>query len=180
MPEERKIGCDVDGVVADFLSAAIEASGTKKKREDFNHFDLKKTLNEKEYVKAIAAMEDPNFWLNLGLIPGAKHRVRLLKARGFDFIWITSPWQNCPGWGIYRWGIYQRAWIEENFGDDPVIIDSDKAGYDADIFIDDKVDNVKAWKKAHPDKLTLLYDAPYNKEYGEVPRVTWDTIEWFI
>jgi 5'(3')-deoxyribonucleotidase len=176
MPEERRFLCDVDNVVADFTGGVIKASGTSKKREDFNVWDVRKVLSKEEWKRAEEAMGHPGFFLNLELVDGAKNKVRELKARGLEFIWVTAPWEGCTEWDSAR-----RFWIRENFGsDDAVIITKDKEHIEGDIFLDDKPENVEKWLKAHKDKQAFIYDAPYNQGYDLVPRVTWKTIEWFI
>lgn len=173
------VGCDVDGVVADFVEGMIAALDLDKKKEDFVYWDLSKNLTTEEWEKARQKLRDPEFWYSLPLVDGAKSKVKELKGRGFKFTWITSPWQSCIGWDTAR-----REWLAEHFGDDATMITPDKGKpefhktINVDIFIDDKPANVDASRKGKPNRKTFLYDAPYNRGYDLVPRVTWGTIDW--
>lgn len=170
-----KIGCDVDGVVADFTGGLIEAAELDRKREEFVHWKLERSLTSEEMVRVREVLDDPTFYLDLPLIDGAKSKVKELKDRGYVFVWVTSPRWSCIGWDTAR-----REWIRRHFGDDPVMITKDKQHADVDVLIDDKPANIQAFLSERPDKKALLYDAPYNKEFEEVPRVTWSTIDWVL
>lgn len=166
-----KILIDVDGTVAETRESLIERSGLGT--DPFpEEWDLIGALKGDDKMKAIRVMNDPDFWSNLPLMDGAKKGIRLLKAYGHDITWVTSPWRSCLGWSDIR-----RFFIKENFGDDPVIITSDKEKVPGDIFIDDKVKNVEKWKKAHPDKKAFVFDAENNKNYTGAPHFNWSKVE---
>lgn len=166
-----KILIDVDGVVADTRESLVERMGWARDPAP-GEWDLIGTLKGEEKERAVEIMNDRNFWANLPVKDGAKKAVRLLKAYGHDVVWLTSPWRSCLGWDDAR-----RFFIGENFGDDPIIIDNEKSHYDGDVFIDDKVDNVEKWKKAHPGKKALIFDAENNRDYTGAPRFDWSKIE---
>jgi len=165
-----KILLDVDGVVADTRNTIIDE--LQLNDPDPKSWDLVKILPPEDKEEAVALMNEMEFWGGLPLIDGAKKAVRLLKAYGHDIVWVTSPWKSCRGWDQAR-----RFWISEHFGDDPVIIRSDKEEVDGDIFIDDKPENVEAWRKAHPNKKAFIYDQPYNRDYHGAQRFDWSKVE---
>ena len=161
---------DVDGVVADFSSSILQAVGSKLSPQDHQQWDVMEFLTPDEKSRAREALSDIDFWLNLPLKDMAKQGVEKLRDLGFQIVWVTSPWTSCLGWDTAR-----RSWLSRNFGDDPVVITADKEHVDGDVFIDDKVENVEKWSRAHPDKRAFLFDAPYNRD-SDLPRVSWDTI----
>jgi len=163
---------DVDGVSADCMASMLEKIGAKATESDIVEWGFEKFLDEREKAKAYELFEDPNFWRELPVKEGAKKVINLIKDLGHEVVWVTSPWRSCFGWANAR-----RAWIEEHFGDDSVIITSDKYHIPGDVFVDDKPDNVEKWKKAHPEKLAIIFDAPWNRDYHGATRMNWDSIQ---
>lgn len=164
-----KILIDVDGVVADFTNTLLDELQVKNPAPTKWNFIKELDTETKEEAEAI--LEDEEFWGGLPLIDGAKKAVRLLKAYGHDIVWVTAPWTSCA-----RWEEARRFWISEHFGDDEVIVASDKSDVPGDIFIDDKPDNVRAWQKANPNKKAFIYDQPYNRDYHGAQRFDWSKV----
>jgi len=165
-----KILLDVDGVVADTRNAIIE----KLQLKDPNpkSWDLVKILPPDDKERVLELMDDMDFWSNLPLVDGAKKGVRLLKAYGHEVVWVTSPWKTCIGWESAR-----RFFINEHFGDDTIVVTSEKHHVAGDVFIDDKVDNVESYKKENPNTMVYIFDQPYNQEFHGVPRFDWSKVE---
>ena len=164
-----KILIDVDGVVADFKAAVLDELQLEDTHpEDWDFIDKLKPEDKEE---ADALLEDLEFWGGLPLVDGAKKAIRYLRAFGHEIVWVTSPWSSCIGWETAR-----RSWIKKNFGSDDVVVTSSKHHIDGDVFIDDKPENVEAWKKAHPNKKAFIYDQTYNRDYSGAPRFDWSKV----
>ena len=170
----KTFNCDVDGVVADFVKGTLEHLDYPLRPEDVTEFYINNLLSKEDDEKAKALHNDPEFCLNLPLIPGAKEGIGRLRQLGYRIVWVTSPLESCPGWETAR-----RAWLRKHFHakkyGDGIIFTSDKDLVPGECFLDDKPKHVKKWKKAWPQGKGMLYDAPYNQ--GEdLPRVTWQTL----
>ena len=159
---------DVDGVAADFVQRVLDVTGSPLRPEDITQWDVLGMLSVEQREDAIEAMSSPTFWASLEVLDGAKRGVDHLVGLGHELVWVTSPWDSCPGWDVAR-----RGWLREHFGEHDVIITSAKHHVVGDVFIDDKPKHVVDWQKAHPDKRAFLYDAPHNRGTS-LPRVTWD------
>ena len=162
---------DVDGVVADFIGHVLDVLRSTKKPEDITDWHFLTFLSPEEQAKAHELLDTREFWETLPLKEGARDGISHLRDfLGFDITWITSPWPGCAEWADAR-----KAWIKRHFGNDPVIIASDKEKYDGDLFIDDKPANVEKWRNSHLGKQAFLFDTPQNKSVL-LPRVTWESL----
>lgn len=163
---------DVDGVVANFSEHLLGRVGSSATFDDVTEWDIFSLIERKDGPErkkvALQMMEDPEFWASLPVMEGAIEGVNIIKET-MEVFWVTSPWPTCQGWDIAR-----RTWLNTHFGADPkhVIITASKFVCVGDMFIDDHVDNVEKWQQHHPDKMALLYDAPYNKGEKHV-RFSW-------
>jgi 5'(3')-deoxyribonucleotidase len=104
-------------------------------------------------------------------VDGAKRGIRDLKYLGHRITWLTSPYDSCPDWGGIR-----NAWIRQRFGGDSVIIERNKEKIDGDVLVDDKPDNIRKWKKAHPVGHAILFETQFNRDFEWRPRATWSTM----
>jgi len=167
---------DVDGVVADFIRGMEEKAGFKFTEEQLKTFYCDRQVSPTKRSKIYEIARDPSFWESLPLIEGAKEGLRHLNALGYKITWVTSPWKGCEGWEEAR-----KAWLNKHFDIDrmgqEVKVMSDKSEVDGDIFIDDKVDNIRDWKKNHSKGRAYIYDAPSNKNFHNAPRFTWGKVK---
>jgi 5'(3')-deoxyribonucleotidase len=168
-----KILIDVDGVVADLKAAILDELQVED--PDPWKWDFIKKLEPSDQEEAHAALDEMEFWERLPLVEGAKKAVKVLKNAGHTIVWVTAPWTSCQGWDVAR-----RSWLNNHFGNDKMIVEADKEKVDGDVFIDDKVENVEAWKKAHPNKKAFIFDQSYNKDYHGAPRFDWSKVELLL
>ena len=171
----KSILLDVDGVTADFIGGLERALNHTFSPEDLKEWDVLKKLEPSQREKALEALSGTSFWRNLPVKDGAKEGVRFLENMGYEITWVTSPWTSCEGWEAAR-----RDWLDEHFGlgtqGHHYIPTSSKEKVVGDVFIDDKPENVKGWREAHPGKQAFIFDAPYNKSFYGAPRLTWGSI----
>lgn len=147
--QSKKVGLDIDGVLADFISHLMEVNGTP------NH--VPEHWNDPIVREAFTKFKaDPQFWLDIK--PLLKHtdipfEVHCyITARSIP-VGITQQWLNTylfPHAPIYSIGI----------GESKIEV-AKKSG--VELFIDDNYDNFVQLNKA--GICTFLYDAPYNKKY---------------
>ena len=171
-----RIGCDVDGVLADFNRAFIERTVLVTKKDLFpaRPFDIL-TWNYPEsygYTSAeVSAVwkdvkRDPIFWSSLPAYVGTWDAINLLRLRevndGDEVYFITAR----PG---YRVKFQTEIWLQANSGyptwTPTVLISSDKGGcakaLQLDRYIDDRTDNV--YDVAGTGTRTYLMDRTWNR-----------------
>lgn len=158
---------DVDGVVADFtelyLRTARAVLGYQAAPFGFQPltWDIEECLDltkaQKETVKrelqrnGIATHQQP--------LRGAQEGICLLAERGAEIVFVTAPLSGSPTWSFERAG-----WLLSRFGGHGTrVIHTDYKEYvSGDVLIDDKAENIRAWKKRHPGGVAVLWAAPSN------------------
>jgi 5'(3')-deoxyribonucleotidase len=152
---------DVDGVVADFLPHVLHWLHSDVLLEEITSWKFFDHLPECEADHARAILCRPEFWSSMPEVAGAREGVREL-ARGYEIVWVTSPWLPCPMWSDVR-----RVWLANHFNADPedVIITSRKDVVRGDIYIDDSYDNVVGWscRNQTHSQHGILFDAIHNR-----------------
>ena len=175
--------CDVDGVVCDFVPYLFDllrkeghdiADANDPKWDKWNFFE---DMEDSARKLAFEMLQEYSFWRNAYVVNGAVEGIKRLRDAGYKIHWVTTPWWSCNQW------LYARMeWLEEHFSDDCQDIQRDltasgnKATIYADVFIDDKVDNVREWAERNSG-LALLYKTNFNRyAHDEMRTITWSTI----
>ena len=183
----HRILVDCDGVLANFiepfLAIANRLAGTSYTEADVKEWDMDR-LPGFEAIKneAWAEVGDPGFARNMPLYQGAQEGMRRLADIGEVFI-VTAPlWLHKEDESrgdlhgqTFCWD--RVKWLRAHFGIPAtrVIFAYHKELVEGDVLIDDKVENVEAWIKAHGTKKgtsAILWSHPYNKTgQGRHPKV---------
>jgi hypothetical protein len=154
---------DCDGLLADFISAALviveEVTGRRHLPAEVKVFDFTVALGlspqEASAVKrAIGSRR--GFAAGLEPYPEAIQGVQRIRELGEVFC-VTSPWDSNPWWREER-----EAWLVDHFGIDTVHHAEDKRGYPADVFVDDRSKHVEAWGKTWPNGHAVLWRTLHN------------------
>ncbi len=131
-----------------------------------------------EYHDALnAIMDEPGFFRDLPLVPGAAEGINMLNAMFPGQVFIcTSPMKSNPTCASDK-----QAWVAEHLGRDWVkkmIITSDKTVVRGNFLIDDKADITGF---AEPEWEHILFTTPINAHLTDRRRVsTWlDVINLF-
>jgi 5'(3')-deoxyribonucleotidase len=101
----------------------------------------------------------------LDTMPGSEDGIAVLRAMAEVFV-VTSP-MSVPNWAFER-----GNWLGKKFDfpKDRIVQTEAKFVIEGDILVDDKIENVLDWAKAHPEGLGIIFHATYNKNY--IPEVT--------
>lgn len=158
-----RILVDCDGVLADFATACVQwinkQQDTKFVTNQINQFDIFEALGVPQLKSQFHDyLKKPGWCSSIKPYFGAKRFVSDLQDYGEVFI-VTAP-MHSPYW------VYERtSWLKEHIGVDAkhVVYVDEKQLIKGDVFIDDSLKNCVKWNAEHPDKLTLLMDAPYNR-----------------
>ena len=176
MQQELTYLVDVDGVLAMFAEAVVEAVNIRlrdrgerlRSVEEITSWDISKCLDiPSEWVYQEAGL--CGFCDNLKVYPGAKEGIEKLRETGHVYF-VTSPiWSS-------RYWMYERVqWLVRNFDAraSDVIQTSQKQLVRGDVLLDDKYETVVKWAEARGARrgIPALWDAPYNQKLADHPSV---------
>lgn len=158
-----RILCDVDGVFADFLGHTLATLGPlapEKGVEAFTSWNLLDTLNEEAREVSLRAWSSEGWCESIPPYPSSIYALSALSSLGKVY-WVTAPLRDSKYWHYER-----LTWLKRHLGADDadVVFTHDKCHVWGDAIIDDRLENVEAWAKAHPKGLAILWDHPYNRE----------------
>lgn len=165
---------DQDGVLADFDTGLIAAWRERYPEidpvspEDRRSFYILEDYPQELRARAEALYTAPGFIRNLPAMPGALEAFNALLEMGMDVRICTSPlvqYENCVA--------EKYLWVEKHLGREAtrrIIMTADKTLIRGDILIDDKP---RVTGAAQPSWRHIVFDAPYNRESVDQPRMTW-------
>lgn len=176
---------DCDGVLADFTAGLFKEMAPDKNPEDLTSYFLGEYFSPAEMDRIHALLETREFWASLPPVKGALEGVAKLREK-FEIFVVSSPWISCDGWETVR-----REWLLANFGisHNRLISCVSKDLVDGDVFVDDKIDTVRAWAQARDRGLAILFMRPYNRDASlatDYPFRTlfraadWDHLVWSL
>jgi len=176
---------DVDGVLADFVGPALDIAnrlaGTEYTEVDVKDWDLFGLPGLREVEsRSWNRIKEPGWARYMPIMPGAQDFIRELSEIG-DVRILTAPVYS-PTFCYDRW-----MWLEENFGipHKHVSFDKEKFAHDGDMLIDDRLDNVRDWLRAHGRRraksvgTALLWDRPWNQTTEAHPKMV-RTRDWNV
>lgn len=155
---------DVDGVLADFTTPALqflESIGKQKKFEQILSWDVFEADDEVERLFKEKVATKPGFCLNLSPLRGSIEFVQKAKEN-YSVEILTTPY-NVPNWYDER-----KDWIVKHYGiqRSHITFTHKKQHYEGEIFVDDKLENVVNWHKNWHEKrecLAVINDQPWNR-----------------
>lgn len=171
---------DCDEVLSDFVGGAVQvyniitercldpASLTEWKFTE--HLEFENRHQKDLFDKTIRA---PGFALSLKVLPGAKEGMKKLQEK-VDVHIVTSPLS-----GAVTWAHERELWLDTHFGipHHRVHHSQSKFVFSADLFVDDKPENVTEWQEHHPHGAAFLWDTLRNRQDKELERIhSWDDL----
>jgi 5'(3')-deoxyribonucleotidase len=159
---------DMDGVVADFVSGAIEAADLPLKHDDIKTWDFfKPYMTATEFWKRIH--DTYEFWEGLEPYPWAQDLVDLCKQYG-DVIFLSdsSHDDNAPS-GKVKW-LRRHGFLAPDSSNYMLGRQKHLLGYgDANwVLIDDSKDNCKSW-----ESISILFPQRWNTwQFDKVDRLS--------
>jgi 5'(3')-deoxyribonucleotidase len=174
----KRVLLDCDGVLADFVSAALdivwEEFGLRFLPAEVTEFDIMKSLGfgpeDSARFKRLVGGEE-GLASTLAVYPGAQEGVARLREIAEVYI-VTSPFGSNPTWTHDR-----EAWLKRHFGikSSHVVHARAKHLCVGDMLVDDKAEAVDRWRTAHPNGVPVLWSTLHNR------RDLWDgqcTNDW--
>lgn len=158
-----RILLDVDGVLADFLTPALDVierlTGKAYCAADITTWDIFAVVGKEWERPFFEACNQPGFAASLAVYPGAQEGVARLREVAEVYI-VTSPMNHNPTWTHER-----EAWLWGHFQipSNRIVHTSAKHLCVGDALIDDRPLNIERWNEEHPTGAGLLWDAPWNR-----------------
>ncbi len=168
--KKPRVLCDVDGVLADFVGFILDRiyarMDLRLNHEDVDRWDIFKSPKLEEACRKYTGLESSCYddvktvgaCLSIRPLLGAREGIAKLQDVA-DVYFITSPFLS-PTWCDER-----SRWLAKHFG-----VHHTKVGHfhhkhivSGDIMVDDKYDNLMAWKDHHPNGTIVLWETPHNR-----------------
>jgi 5'(3')-deoxyribonucleotidase len=171
---------DVDGVICDFIGAALLAlraeSGVSIPRESITTWEIFDSIPEelqKYKTKTYGLLKARLGCVSMRPYDGSKPGVKRLQELA-EVVIVTSPFPDSDTWMSER-----ERWLGIHYGikRTHIIHTCSKHHVKGDIFIDDKTSHVVTWADAHPQGHALLWNMKYN-EQDELPDNVSRVVGW--
>lgn len=162
---------DCDGVLADwyaYMLKLLDVGLTVEDMSSLKHREIiTKLVSKTDARRADAIVSRPEFTLSQPVLPHAHELFKLCKQLG-DVLIVTAPWKS-KGWYDSR-----VKWLKTNFSIDQDCVSAMKlkSWVSADLFIDDKPENVIEWAIDNARKKTdegIILAHPYNAYCADLP-----------
>lgn len=169
---------DMDDVLAQWSVAFKQRIREKYPRlrfgflNDSHGWDLTHGLGPRGILAVRRTMEEPGFYANLPVMPGAVEALHEMEETGHTVTVCSTPWVSNPTCASDK-----LAWMERHFGEGwgiKTILTPDKTLVQGDVLIDDKP-YIKG--KGNRTWTQILFNAAHNQEVTHLRRMSsWD--EW--
>jgi 5'(3')-deoxyribonucleotidase len=163
---------DVDGVVADFVTAVDNIVPHKGEVREWHWWNK---YSKEESRKINQALTQREFWDNLPVIKDAKEGIQFLRNNGHQIIWVTAPFSHCTEWVDAR-----HKWLEKNFQrsqlEEPIVYTRAKYLIKATAMIDDCVEWVEEWENNWKFEPTVGYTFYSEIDHSPRRKYTWQDI----
>jgi 5'(3')-deoxyribonucleotidase len=175
MTRKLRVCLDVDGVLADFPTAALKwinytityAPEVTDRRSrtlaDITQHDLLKAFGlESRQEQFDRWCVDADVCRHLPVYEGAQAFVEELRGIG-ELVIVTAMYGAVENWAGAR-----LAWLKQHFGIDKrdVIFAKRKECVSGDVLIDDKTKNLVAWENEWPAGMAVAFDQPWNQDWS--------------
>jgi 5'-nucleotidase len=156
---------DMDGVLVDWDKGFYKVWGDRPMGSR-TKYEMELCVGEGYAEEAKAIFNEKDFFLNLPPMPGAIEAINAIAARGYVVKICTRPVLS-PFCAQEKY-----EWVRKHLGPEwvpKIIMTCDKTLVSGALLIDDHP-NVKG--ERFPSWRQVLFDAPYNKENTDLPRLT--------
>lgn len=179
---------DVDGVCNVFTQPILDAVRARLNRE--GHLEEARAVPNEDAITTykisdhvseltwkVAAdilSNDPDHWAELRPVEQALKAVDLIRSRGGEVVFVTSPWDSLPTWGSVRW-----KWLHAHFAAkrDQLVITPRKELVRGRRLYEDNAETARKWTEcnAYEARNAVVIAQPWNQDAGEdLLRWSWD------
>lgn len=156
---------DCDGIFSDIVPHVLDLIADKtgvrhELSEVTDSLDILGSIGKKHLEKELLepAVETDKFCLTIPVIEKAVTAFNEIRSFCDVFI-VTAPYHQEP------WMHHREAWLKKHLGLTKKQIVQTHAKFicHGDVFIDDNIQNVVAWKKEWPSKCGIVFSTQHNK-----------------
>ena len=172
MGRARRVGIDVDGVLADLLTPGLALlsrwTGKEITPDHLQEWSFDNLIPEGRIGEFWEEMGSPGMCGSFEPYPGAVQGVKRLQEVCDVYI-VTSALHTGKTW------TYERDnWLMKHFGIPRSRIVHTQAKYTfyGMALVDDKPLNIELWAATHPGQLPVLWTQPYNKDVEFPPAIS--------
>lgn len=157
------IAVDLDGVLGDQVNPVLEKLNKKFRlnltKKDIVAWDTKIAATSID-VEIEQALLDEDYVQNMPPIDGAKDAIDLLRKNHTVFIASHRPEET---------EAVTREWLESNFDITDFVNTrgKGKASIDADLLIDDRIENINDFSRCR-ERRAILFDQPWNRDRRKI------------
>lgn len=161
----KRILCDVDGVLVDFvqgLCSALAGHGLFYRPQDFLHWDLRETLSHEAQRAVLQVLTSPGFCQGLEWYEGARDFLDELQREGEVYL-VTAPYDGSETWERERKAAmapFPRSKVLPVPGEHKRVVRGD-------VFIEDHPKTAHDWLEEHEEGIALLIDRPWNGPHSK-------------
>jgi len=163
------IGCDVDSVLADlnnkWCASYNRDHGAKHgplTEENWTQWDVTKCVPPEVGKGIFRYLDEPGFFADLPLIPGAAEGIRTLVDQGHDVVFISSAVAPGAATDKINWLVRHFPYVHRN---NHFVTCYRKDLVRLDVLIDDGPHNLTRQRAAWGDAVKIVtIDYPYNRE----------------
>ena len=172
---------DIDGVVADMLPAWLlriyEKTGVLASIDDVTTWEMSAPpLSEVSRDSMLDILNEPGFNLGLPVFTGADVYLKQLHEAGHKIYFVTARWGPVIMPETLSWMRKHFPWLQP---EKHLCFIHDKSLLAGDVLVDDRMDNLVAYRAAHPRADLIAIDYPYNRiDVDGVYRVAYDREAW--
>lgn len=177
MKRRKRALVDVDGVLADFMTPALEVvrivSGVAYDINEFNSMHIFDHVPKQYEDACYERYGEKGFCSKFQPYPEALDGLLEL-GEYYDVYALTSPMRS-PTW------VYERSeWLIKycHIPKRRQIFTSAKYAVTGELFIDDHPENLEKWSAENPNGMPVLWDQPYNRQSLAITRPWIRAKEW--
>lgn len=177
MVDQPVVLLDVDGVLADFhlhtFDFMWDRFGVGINAQEFPKWDILSELDPAHRDEVAAKWASPGWCARIPVYPGAREGVAALREVARVYF-VTAQLAHSPTWTWER-----TSWLQEHFGAqiEDVVFTLSKYLVRGDLLVDDKPEHVTSWGAAHPEKVAILWERPWNTNAVVPHRASrWDEV----
>jgi len=159
-----RILIDLDGICCDLLKVWLEdynkKYGDTLTKDDITTFKMADVVKEEARKDIIDIIKAPDYFCNLGPIPGAIEAIKRLRAN-HEVRLVSSP-MGIDSFSDKAWWVENR--LKLNRRNLMLVPSADKHWIQTDVIIDDKPSTLVSFANKQPNVHRITISYPYNTE----------------